>query len=405
MRNPLAILKDPLCRRIWLTGLAINIMRWLAFLAYSLFALETTGSPFLVALTGFARLLPLLFAGVFSAWIEGIDRRFVMLLVMVVLWAIDLVMLGLALSDLITIHWLLLASLLGGIAWSFENGLRRAILADAAGSQRISESMGLEAVSNQATRMAGPAIGGTLIATIGLSGVFALGIALHGLGLLAMTGLPPSLSGPQSPGQSIINMLKGGLTYVKQHRLLQASLAITVIINLWAFPYVALAPVISERVLGLSPILTGLFLATEALGGLIASLWITASAKPRNFVPLYLYGALIFTVFTASTGLITSPAPAFAALFLAGLGMAGFNSMQMAIPLLATPPELRVRVTGLVTVCIGAAPFGLLHAGLLAEWLGAQNAQLIIGAEGLLATALAIRKWPEVLQTQEPSPA
>jgi hypothetical protein len=51
-------------------------------------------------------------------------------------------------------------------------------------------------------------------------------------------------------------------------------------------------------------------------------------------------------------------------------------------------------------VCIGTAPIGFLHIGLLANLLGAPMAIAILSGEGLVALAVACRVWPEVLGGQ-----
>ena len=51
---------------------------------------------------------------------------------------------------------------------------------------------------------------------------------------------------------------------------------------------------------------------------------------------------------------------------------------------------------GVLTLCIGAGPIGLLHLGLLAEWLGAPYAVALSALEGLVALALAVLVWPEL---------
>jgi hypothetical protein len=59
---------------------------------------------------------------------------------------------------------------------------------------------------------------------------------------------------------------------------------------------------------------------------------------------------------------------------------------------------------GLVTVCIGMGPIGMLHVGLLADWLGAATAVALIAAEGLLALGLAAWYWPEIRRQVDLSP-
>jgi hypothetical protein len=65
---------------------------------------------------------------------------------------------------------------------------------------------------------------------------------------------------------------------------------------------------------------------------------------------------------------------------------------------------MRIRAMGIITVAIGAAPFGFLHAGLMGEWLGAATAQKLIATEGLLALALVFWLWPELLRKEAPRP-
>ena len=70
--------------------------------------------------------------------------------------------------------------------------------------------------------------------------------------------------------------------------------------------------------------------------------------------------------------------------------------MQSTIFFLAAPAAMRSRVMGILTVSIGAGPLGMLHVGLLADWLGAPAAVALIAGEGLLALALAVLIWPEL---------
>ena len=51
-------------------------------------------------------------------------------------------------------------------------------------------------------------------------------------------------------------------------------------------------------------------------------------------------------------------------------------------------------------MCIGMAPIGFLHIGLLADWLGAPAAIAILGAEGIVALWLVLRRWPSLWDLQ-----
>src|SRR3990167_10686900 len=57
------LFSDANYRRIWVTGMASGVCRWLEMLTVGVYAFETTGSPFLVALLVILRLLPLVLLG------------------------------------------------------------------------------------------------------------------------------------------------------------------------------------------------------------------------------------------------------------------------------------------------------------------------------------------------------
>jgi len=403
--NPIHLLREPTALKLWIAGLGMNAMRWLELLAYALFALELTGSPFWVAMMTFARIMPLLFAALIATWVERLPRRAVLIGLFLALTGVNLVVLGLVLVGLLSIGHLLAAAFISGVAWTLENPVRRTMLADSVGHDRLNAIMGLDVASNQLTRGLGPAVGGIVVEGIGLVGVFGLGVVLNlGVTWLLVTIPKAPIPAERPTPPPFWRTLKEGIAYVRGHPLLPGVLAVTAIFNLWAFPYVSLAPVIGERVLKLSPTAIGFLLATEAMGGLAGAILIAMFARPQHSARIYSFGAVLFMCGTLTFGIVEVPALAFLVLFAAGFGIAGFNAMQMTIPLHATPPEMRVRVMGLVTLFIGSSLIGFLHAGWLAEWLGGAAAQKLIAIEGLIAMAFALRRWPSLHRAEAPAP-
>ena len=62
------VLESPVYRRIWLSGVLFSNARWVEIITSGWIVLALTGSPLLVALTGFFRILPmLLFGSLFGA--------------------------------------------------------------------------------------------------------------------------------------------------------------------------------------------------------------------------------------------------------------------------------------------------------------------------------------------------
>jgi len=81
---------------------------------------------------------------------------------------------------------------------------------------------------------------------------------------------------------------------------------------------------------------------------------------------------------------------ALAVLILGGLGTAGFSNMQTTLMLTEAPPSMRSRLLGIVTVCIGTGPLGILAAGALSDHIGPRDAVLTMASLGLAATILLV---------------
>jgi hypothetical protein len=85
-------------------------------------------------------------------------------------------------------------------------------------------------------------------------------------------------------------------------------------------------------------------------------------------------------------------------LFLGGMFGAGFAVMQATLVYRAAPVEMRARLLGVVSVCIGTGPIGFLYLGFLAEMFSPRTATVALAAQGLLVMLLTRRYWVGVLR-------
>ena len=205
----------------------------------------------------------------------------------------------------------------------------------------------------------------------------------------------------QNPGHgSIFSFLTDGIKVLQTNRVLVGVLAITVIYNLWAFPFVSMIPVIGKDVLGLSPLPVGLLVSAEGAGTLIGALLVLLTRSVAHYRRLYTFGLSLSLAMALIYSQMGAFVPSGVFLVLEGIGAGFFAAMQAALVLLNTPPEMRSRMMGLLSVCVGLCALGFLHIGLLADWVGAQNAVLICTAEGLVALILVCLTWPEIIARQ-----
>ena len=92
--------------------------------------------------------------------------------------------------------------------------------------------------------------------------------------------------------------------------------------------------------------------------------------------------------------------PSAGCLLLVGLGGGFFGAMQSALILMCVPLEMRSRMMGVLSLCIGTGALGFFHIGVLADWLGTQMAVATCALEGLLMLLIVRLIWPEVVGDQ-----
>jgi MFS family permease len=380
---------------MWLVGAITGTIRWLEVLAISLYTLRTTESALAVSVLLFARILPPPLLGVFiGALADRIDRKRLYLAGLAIQVLVSAALAALAASGRIGLWQIALGAILSGVFWSLEHPVRRPMLGEAAGTERIGRALSLDSATFNATRMAGPLVGGVAFESVGLPGAYAVSLALYAVAIALV--VPASFGPPATTHRAQGSMLREGLELVRRDRGIAAVLAVTAIANLFGFAYAALVPVIGERVLALNAIAVGSLMAMEGLGALVGALVLAATVQRRHFLRVFTGGAALFLAMVLAFSLSASYAVSLVALLAAGLGIAAFGAMQSSILLVSTPPEARSRIMGMLVVCIGTQPLGVLHAGLLAESLGAASAMTVIALEGLASLAIAAWLWPEL---------
>lgn len=72
--------------------------------------------------------------------------------------------------------------------------------------------------------------------------------------------------------------------------------------------------------------------------------------------------------------------------------------MQATLIYRDSPVEMRARLLGVLTVCIGTGPIGFTYLGLLAEALTPRVATAALAAQGALALLLTWRYWAPVVR-------
>lgn len=387
-----ALVRDGNLRRLWLVGAVGEGTRWLEVLVTNIYVYEITQSALAVTLVSVVRAIPMVFLGpAAGAFAEKADPRKTLLYGTGGMALISALVALLAYTQSLTLWHLAAAGFLSGLLFSTEFPMRRRLLGEFAGPERIGAAMGFDSVTRTATRIAGPLLGGALFQYAGMHGAYLLAAATYGSVVLLLIAVPSRpLTVVAQAGTSFLSNMVDGIRFVRSNRALLGFLTVTAIMNLWTFPYHAMVPVIGHDVLQVKPFAIGILFAVEGLGAMLGALLVAIYEPRRHYQRIYIFGAALAMFAVAAFSLSDVYGLSLAIVLVGGFGMAGFTTMQATLPFLLAPPQVRSRFMGLVSVCIGIGPIGQLHLGFLADWLGAPTATTLIAIEGLIGLTLAV---------------
>ena len=97
--------------------------------------------------------------------------------------------------------------------------------------------------------------------------------------------------------------LRSGIKHIIGDTVLLVTIIVTITMNLFAFPYQQMIPVLGAEKLMVAPVFVGLLLSVEGLGATLGALTIAAIAQPRHFTRVYIYASLGFLLVIAAFAL------------------------------------------------------------------------------------------------------
>ena len=386
--------REPDYWRLWIVGVIIFMVRWIEILAIAVFVYQRTGSAFIVAFLMMLRMAPMgLFGAFLGDFADRMVRRTGLILMVGSMLATSFTLALLAHFDRLEVWHLAVASFIHGIGWAADNPIRRMMIGEVVGADRMATAMAIDIGTNNASRVAGPTIGGLLLATVGIYGAFALGAAFY-LVALVMTFTIRARNAPvQHPSGGMLGRIAEGVRLARSDERLRGTLIITLVFNLFGWPFSSMIPVLGQDNLHLGPAGIGILASTEGIGAFCGAIVIALLAGPAHYARLYIGGVFVYMAALALFALSPHVVPAGLALMLTGVGGAAFAIMQTTLIYQTVAPTMRGRMLGVLTVCIGINPIGFVHIGLLAELIGAQWATVTTGVEGLICMALTRRYW------------
>jgi MFS family permease len=368
--------------------------------AVALQVYQITHSALDLGYTGLALFLPGLFFVLPAGHVaDRYDRRRIILLCYGVQALCTAALLWFALHGIQKIWPIYAVLFVIGMGRCFSGPASSAMLPSLVPREHFVNAVTWGATIFQIANIAGPAIGGLLF-TLQLSAarwtgasavyVFTLGTLLWFVTLVGMIRARPV----QTMKAFNVETVLAGLRYVWQAKLLLGSISLDLFAVLLGGA-VALMPIFAYDMLHAGPRGLGLLRAMPSMGALGVSLVLMLRPIKRGAGRLMLTCVGLFGVGTIVFGLSKSLWLSLAALVVIGACDMVSIVVRSSILQLATPPEMRGRVSAVNWLFIGASnEFGEFESGLTAHWWGAVRAVVIGGIGSLIVTGLSSVLFP-----------
>jgi MFS family permease len=364
---------------------------------------QITHSALALGLTGLALFAPGIFFILAAGHVaDRYDRRSIILTCYSIQALCTLALLRFGLHP--TGHvWPIYAVLLGvGLGRAFSGPASSAFLPSLVPKHHFANAVTWGAIVFQIANIAGPAVGGLLF-TLRLTGrmiawngapvVYAFSLVTLVAYLLLVGAMRTRPARIVKNAFNLETML-AGFRYVWQAKLLLGSISLDLFAVMLGGA-TALLPIYATDILHAGPRALGLLRAMPALGALVVSLVMTVKPIKRKAGKLMLFCVGVYGAATVIFGLSRTMWLSLLALVIVGASDTVSVVIRASILQLATPPEMRGRVSAVNWLFVGASnEFGGFESGLTAHWWGAVRAVVVGGIGSLIVTGLAGTLFP-----------
>lgn len=375
--------------RLYFSGQVISqVGTWMQIVAQGWVVYNLTNSPLMLGLVNFAALLPVvpvsLLAGVLS---DRFSRRNIIIISESILLLQAMIMAGLIWFNMIQVWHVIALSFVLGASSAIEQPARLAFIVDVVGRDDLSNAIALNSSGNNLARIAGPALAGIIVASIGAAACFLInGISYLAVIIALMVIQLPHRTFSNEPLQ-VVGSLKNGFSHIMNSKIIMSLLLITSVASFLTIPYIALMPVFARDQLNTGAEGLGFLLASIGIGAILGALLVANLKKGKRgewLVISNILGPIFLILFCISTSLPLS-------LLLVGL-VGASNSMRLtlanSLTQLNTAEEYQGRVMSVFNLLFNSmSRVGALAIGGLAEIVSLSWA---LGASSFLSAVIGL---------------
>jgi MFS family permease len=397
-RDTFRALSVPNFRRFYAGQLVSVSGTWMQTVAQGWLVLKLTGSGVALGLVIAAQFLPMLVLGPWTGLVaDRAAKRRLLLLTQSTAGVLALILGVLTLSGAVQL-WMVYVLALGlGLVTAFDMPVRQTFVVEMVGPDLLANAVTLNSVLMNAGRLVGPALGGVLIAAVGIGWCFVLNALSYLAVLGAVASMNTSALNTVAPASRAKGQVREGFRYVWARPELRTPLLIMAVLGTLSYEFQVSLPLLAKFTFDAGAPGYGLLMSAMSLGAIVGGLAVAAvnnaTHRKLGFAALAL----------GSSTLVASALPSLGAtlvmLPIVGASSIAFISMGNALLQLSSAPEMRGRVIALYGVAfLGSTPVG----GPIIGWVGQTfGARWSLAVGGLAAVTVALAAWPSLRRANE----
>lgn len=380
-------------RMLWSVWLVANICMWMNDVAAAWMMLSMNASPLLVALVQTASTLPVFLLGLPSgALADTVDRRRYFIVtqfwVAIVAALLCVAIIAGAMSPML----LLALTFANGIGLAMRWPSFSALIPELVPRPQLPAALALNGVAMNVSRIVGPLIAGTIIASLGSVYVFVLNAVLSVIsGFVIVRWRREHVPNPLGR-ERLGRAMRVGLQFVGQSARLKGVLLRIFLFFFQSSALVALLPLVAKQLPGGSAGTFAFFLACMGVGAIVAAFFLPRAHQAMSRDAVVMAGTLLQAGATIVVSLSPNLYVAAPALFFAGMSVISTANSLSVSAQLALPDWVRARGMSMYQMAImGGAALGAALWGQLATLTSVQTALVTAPLICVLAMTIAHR--------------
>jgi MFS family permease len=380
-------------RMLWSTWLIANLCMWMNDVAAAWLMTSMTTSPIWVAMVQAASTLPVFLLGLPSgAMADIVDRRRYLIATQFWVAVVALALCGTIILGAMSPPLLLALVLANGVGLAMRWPVYSALIPGLVPRPQLPAALGLNGIAMNASRIFGPLVAGTLIASVGSVYVFTLNAVLSVIsGFILIRWRREHVPNPLGR-ENLLSAMRVGVQFVRQSQRLRAVLLRVALFFFHSTALMALLPLVARGLHSGDAGTFTLLLASMGAGAIAAVLLLPQLRRIISGDRLVLAGTLVQSVATATMAFAPNLYVGVPAMLLMGMAwISTVNALSVSAQL-ALPDWVRARGMSMYQMAImGSSALGAAVWGQIATLNTVSVALICAACSGVVAMLLALR--------------